>query len=148
MIKTGNLFVLSSIIILLICSSSQRIHENEGINACDYVDPFIGADYNGNTFPGPCLPFGMVKLSPDCGKLNTNSGYKSGVNIRGFSHTHVSGTGGGAKYGNVMIMPVKDEINPDDFASSGIDETANAGYYSTFLTRYGIKAEITSSHSV
>lgn len=32
-----------------------------------YVDPFIGVDGGGNVFPGPCVPFGMVKVGPDCG---------------------------------------------------------------------------------
>lgn len=31
-----------------------------------YVNPFIGTRGGGHTFPGPSLPFGMVKLSPDC----------------------------------------------------------------------------------
>ena len=44
----------------------------------------------------------MVKLGPDCGNLRSNSGYIPDAEIHGFSHTHVSGTGGGAKYGYNM----------------------------------------------
>ena len=69
---------------------------------CSHVDPFIGTDGGGNVVPGPCLPFGMVKLSPDCDLDFSNSGYVSGRPIVGFSHTHVSGTGGGPKYGNIL----------------------------------------------
>lgn len=32
----------------------------------DYVNPFIGIDNAGNVFPRATLPFGMVKLGPDC----------------------------------------------------------------------------------
>src|SRR3712207_7700649 len=30
-----------------------------------YVDPFVGTDGHGHTFPGASVPFGMVQLSPD-----------------------------------------------------------------------------------
>ena len=30
-----------------------------------YVDPFIGTDGMGHTFPGACVPFGGIQLSPD-----------------------------------------------------------------------------------
>ena len=29
------------------------------------VNPFIGTDAHGHTFPGATMPFGMVQLSPD-----------------------------------------------------------------------------------
>ncbi|MDE6423924.1 MAG: hypothetical protein K2K95_10975, partial [Muribaculaceae bacterium] len=32
-----------------------------GGGLCRYVDPFIGTQGEGNTFPGASLPFGMVK---------------------------------------------------------------------------------------
>jgi putative alpha-1,2-mannosidase len=34
-------------------------------NLCDYVDPFIGTQEMGHTFPGATVPFGMVQLSPE-----------------------------------------------------------------------------------
>ena len=67
-----------------------------------YVDPFIGVDGGGNVFPGPCVPFGMVKVGPDCGGKDWNAGWDRDGNIHGFSNVHVSGTGGGCKYGNVL----------------------------------------------
>ncbi|MBV6645590.1 MAG: glycoside hydrolase family 92 protein, partial [Cyclobacteriaceae bacterium] len=59
-----------------------------------YVDPFIGSEGGGHVFVGACLPFGMVKLGPDM-VGHSNSGYRSDSKVEGFSHTHVSGTGGG-----------------------------------------------------
>ena len=31
----------------------------------DYVNPIIGTNGMGHTFPGACTPFGLVQLSPD-----------------------------------------------------------------------------------
>ncbi|HKI90255.1 MAG TPA: hypothetical protein VKA38_14600, partial [Draconibacterium sp.] len=31
----------------------------------DYVNPFVGTEFFGHTFPGASLPFAMVHLSPD-----------------------------------------------------------------------------------
>ena len=71
------------------------------------IDPFIAADSGGNVFVGPTLPFGMAKPGPDMntGEDDANAGWAGTGDIRGFSQTHVSGTGGGAKYGNVLIQP-------------------------------------------
>ena len=33
----------------------------------EYVNPFLGTDFFGHTFPGPCLPYGLVHLGPDTG---------------------------------------------------------------------------------
>ena len=34
-------------------------------NPTEFVNPFLGTDYHGHTFPGAALPGGMVQLSPD-----------------------------------------------------------------------------------
>lgn len=118
----------------------------------DYVNPFIGVDRAGNVFPGATLPFGMVKLGPDCflsKRWQTpNAGYESNNPVYGFSHTHVSGTGGGAKYGNIAVMPVTGSVNQRDVSSLLIDEEASPGYFSALLQRYNIRAELTATHSV
>src|SRR5713101_1959867 len=62
----------------------------------DYVCPFVGTQGEGNTYPGPSAPFGMVQLSPDTEKelWETASGYEySDPTILGFSLTHLTGTG-------------------------------------------------------
>lgn len=120
-------------------------------NVVQYVDPFIGTEHSGNVFPGPSLPFGMVRLSPDCKAItgkspNSNSGYISKAPVYGFSHTHVSGTGGGAKYGNILFMPTTGAIAIKEHTSPISAETASAGYYSTHLDRYNIKVELTTTH--
>lgn len=111
------------------------------------VDPFLGADGGGNIFPGPSVPFGMIKPGPDMdvGENDPNAGWAAEGNIRGFSQTHVSGTGGGAKYGNILIMPTAGAPSAVDNESPGKDEAASAGFYSVELTRFAIRAEITAA---
>jgi Putative alpha-1,2-mannosidase len=72
-----------------------------------YVDPMIGTNGHGHTYPGPLVPFGMVQLSPDVKTTDWDwcSGYHySSPTIMGFSHTHLSGTGC-ADYGDILFMP-------------------------------------------
>jgi len=78
----------------------------------DYVNPFIGTDKEGNTFPGACLPFGMVQLSPDNGYQGVKAYNYAKKTILGFSHTQLSGTGDGTltNYCNILIMPTSGEL--------------------------------------
>jgi predicted alpha-1,2-mannosidase len=112
------------------------------------VDPFIGTDATGNTFPGASLPFGMVQLSPD----TYNDGCCSGYHYRdsailGFSHTHLSGTGV-ADFGDILIMPAtgKSSIYRSKFKHSS--EKASPGYYSVFLDDYQVQAELSATRRV
>ena len=94
------------------------------------VDPFIGTDYHGHTFPGACLPFGMVQLSPDTRTLGWDAcaGYHySDSSILGFSHTHLSGTGIG-DYGDVLFMPYSGETG----LAAGEEDEFDSGYRSRF----------------
>lgn len=110
------------------------------------VDPFIGVDGGGNCLCGPYLPFSLVRLGPDTlpPHCNTN-GYVSDSPILRFSHTHVSGTGGLSRYGNIGVSPM---IGTERATVDGYDrkdETASPGYYSVILEPAGIKAELTST---
>lgn len=67
----------------------------------DYVDPFIGTDQMGHTYPGATVPFGLVQLSPetDTAYYSYGAGYNPEVyqycagyqyqdnTIIGFAHT-------------------------------------------------------------
>ena len=64
--KTGKFFLLPIIIVLTGCSGN--LNNNDIAFEADltqYVNPFIGTDAHGHTFPGASMPFGMVQLSPD-----------------------------------------------------------------------------------
>jgi len=102
-----------------------------------YVDPRIGSEGVGRTFPGPSMPFGMCKPGPDC-TVKPNAGWaKMPEVVTGFSQTHVSGTGGGQKYGNILIQPGCKE-------QKRVSEDFALGYYTTTFED-GIRTEITTS---
>ncbi|MGD8779878.1 MAG: GH92 family glycosyl hydrolase [Ignavibacteria bacterium] len=111
-----------------------------------YIDPFIGSVGKGNVFVGPSCPFGMVKPGPDYGTWS-NSGYipDSLATISGFSQTHVSGTGGGPKYGNISVMPFGGDFNSIYQESLRSDEETKCGYYRVNLKKWNIKVELTTS---
>lgn len=114
-----------------------------------YVDPFLGCEI-GNTVVGANTPFGMVKLSPDILPPNNTTGYKLNKPIIGFSHNHVSGTGGGARYGNILVIPQVGPLNIQDTLSTKYNEYAKPGYYGVTLGKtYGdVSAELTSTDHV
>lgn len=136
------------LIVSILIAFNILCYAQQNIDFTKYVDPYIGTEGEGNTFPGVTLPFGMVKLGPDCGDLTSNSGYMPEGDIKGFSHTHVSGTGGGPKYGNVLVMPVTGKMNLQDRCSAREDETAEVGMYKVTLSKYNIETQLTASHSV
>jgi predicted alpha-1,2-mannosidase len=124
-----------------------------------FVDPFIGTGAHGHTFPGACLPFGMVQLSPDNAKTGWDwcSGYNSSDSIIiGFSHTHLSGTGCGDLQ-DVLLMPTTKKLISDtsrngrnfiynyQSAFSHRSESASPGFYSVKLADSNIKAELTAT---
>lgn len=110
-----------------------------------HIDPMLGVDGGGNVIIGPAIPYGMAKPGPDMTPSTSNSGWNAGGEILGFSQTHVSGTGGAAKYGNVLIQPTIGPVTPTHAASPRAEEHASAGYYAVDLARYKVHAEITAS---
>ncbi|GLX50346.1 hypothetical protein Shyhy01_32960 [Streptomyces hygroscopicus subsp. hygroscopicus] len=112
----------------------------------DLVNPFIGSQDEGNTFPGAAVPFGMVQLSPDTGH---NTGYDyTQSRIRGFSLVHLSGVGCRIG-GDLPVLPTTGDIGQTDDAKyaaafSHGDEEASPGYYRVGLAS-GIRAELTAS---
>lgn len=137
-----------------------------------YVDTMIGtvgdgqiekSHGGGKTYPGACVPGGMVQLSPDTVSGGDNgSGYNYCHNtIEGFSFNHMSGIGWYGDLGNIQIMPVTEDTDlrsgsneevPFERGTKGWKsefshekEKTKAGYYSVMLERYGIFAECTVS---
>ncbi len=133
-------------IFLFIVISAGLLHQINSQNIVSYTDPFIGSEGGGHVFIGACLPFGMVKLGPDM-VGHSNSGYRSDSDIEGFSHTHVSGTGGGAKYGTVSVMPVSGDFDLKNYTSDWENEKNTPGYFSVTLKKNKVKAELTATHS-
>lgn len=111
----------------------------------DYVNPFIGVDGENNCLCGPYLPNSIVRLGPDTLPPHLSHGYDSTRPIIRFSHTHVSGTGGGGRYGNVGITPFSGPLRFAADPGGKEEEFASAGYYSVRLMPSHIKAELTST---
>ncbi len=124
----------------------------------DYVRPFVGTNGDGNTFPGPSAPFGMMQIGPDTDMelWETASGYEySDSSIIGFSLTHLNGTGI-PDLGDFLFLPVlgtpKLVPGPKTAPDSGYraryshtDEEASPGYYRVRLKDSGINVELTAA---
>jgi predicted alpha-1,2-mannosidase len=115
------------------------------------VDPFIGTEGNGHTFPGADVPFGMVQFSP-VSVGGGPGGYEfDDTRLRGFSLTRLSGAGC-ANYGDVPLMPTAGPPrsspvgDPWAFTSgfSHTGEVAQPGYYQVGL-RSGISVALTAT---
>lgn len=111
----------------------------------DYVDPRIGSEGLGRVFIGPSCPFGMVKPSPDC-TPSPNSGWlPMPERVDGFAQVHVSGTGGGPKYGNVLVTPFCGALDRTQHLDYREYENIRLGYYDTRFKQSGIRTEITTA---
>lgn len=138
----------------------------------NYVDTIIGTigdeksqslHGGGKTYPGVCLPGGMVQLSPDTYSGGDNTAGYNYLNntIEGFSFNHMSGVGWYGDLGNIQLMPV---VGKTDLRSGSNDELpflkgtegwksifshdieiTKPGYYAVELERYGIYTELTAS---
>lgn len=140
-----------------------------GQHLIDYVNPMVGTQNMGHTYPGPCAPFGLVALSPDTEMIphNIDGVYQPGTyaycagyqyrdsTIVGFSHTHFNGTGH-SDLGDILIMPTMGEVQLDMGTAEAPEtgyrsrfsherERAEVGYYSVMLDDYGVKAELTAT---
>jgi predicted alpha-1,2-mannosidase len=135
-------------------------------NVTQYVNPFIGTapvnnSLSGSVFPGACVPFGLVQVSPDNYDAPEDPASAYNYNektIVGFSHTHLNGTGVGDLY-DVLVQPLigtplwqpGDASRPRSgyrSAFSHSTEKANPGYYTVELDDYKVKVELTATTHV
>ena len=150
---------------LILTAAAMSVGVVKSEDFARWVDPFVGTVGNGNCFPGPCRPFGMVQPSPDTGTKVTCGGYKfTDTTIRGFSQTHLNGTGRPAM-GDISILPFfstgltgltglsgdapPDFRNPVNLVNPVKKETevAEIGYYAVTLEN-GVKCEATATERV
>ena len=143
----------STMLILSACTANTNVEDYSA-----HVNPFIGTGGHGHTFPGAVVPHGMIQPSPDTridGWDACSGYYYNDSTINGFSHTHVSGTGC-CDYGDLLLMPTvgkqtyqttdsQSQQLPYASAFSHENESAEPGYYSVFLDRYQVKAELSAS---
>lgn len=155
---------------LLLCLLSLPVMAQ--VKPADYVNPIIGTNGMGHTFPGACVPHGIVQLSPDTDTIphNVNGVYQPRVyeycagyqykdsTIVGFSHTHLSGTGH-SDLGDILIMPFTGPLQTNPGTASDPDngyrsrfshntEIARPGYYEVMLSDDAIKVQLTTTERV
>ena len=125
----------------------------------DYVNPIIGTNGMGHTFPGACTPFGWVQLSPDTDTIphNVNGAYQKNAyeycagyqyrdkTIVGFSHTHLSGTGH-SDLGDILLMPAVGDVK----LNPGRADYPEEGYRSRFdhATEKAVPTKLKSINSI
>jgi len=161
-------FFTAFLILLITSLASAQLRPNY----IQYVNPLIGTEKMGHTYPGATVPFGSVQLSPDTdeqpyligGKYNPETyrycaGYQyDDKTIVGFSHTHFSGTGH-SDLGDFLIMPTIGplQLEPGDkndpksgfrSAFSHSTEVAEPDYYKVMLEDDHILAELTATTRV
>lgn len=117
-----------------------------------YVDPFVGTQGFGHTFPGACVPFGLIQTSPVTGAVgwdHTSEYVYNDKEIWGFTQDHLNGTGC-MDLGDLLIMPSTAREGRTNYRSTynKQSETARPGYYSVDLTQAGVKAELTATPHV
>src|SRR2546423_14432553 len=125
-----------------------------------YVNPLIGGAGGGNTFPGAVVPFGMLQWSPETTRGNSTrtsapGGYAyDATRVRGFSLTHLSGTGCRGASGDIPFMPYTGQVksspsadaNDKTYAArfSHANEQASPGYYQVRLES-GVNVELAAT---
>jgi len=109
------------------------------------VNPLVGTDRSGDTFPGAVAPFGMMQLSPNWAN---NGYYYTDTHMHGFVLNLMSGDGGDDE-GEVLMTattgPVKVDRPDTDFALDHSQESASAGYYQVMMQPWGINAQATTT---
>ena len=110
-----------------------------------YVNPMVGTDRGGDTFPGAVAPFGSVQMNPNWAGI----GYRyRNTQMHGFVVNSMSGPGG-TDEGQVLITATTGDVKVDrastDFQFDHQHEGASAGYYEVMMQPWNIKAELTAT---
>jgi predicted alpha-1,2-mannosidase len=149
-------------IVLALAASVLVLGSAHATDLTGEVNPFIGTTNGGNTYPGATLPFGMVAFSPEETPLPGRSypiaapgGYEYRVHgIKGFSLTHLSGTGCTGASGDIPIMPVTRDVDISPSADDSFSmyssyfthehEMAVPGFYKVALDN-GVTVELSAT---
>ncbi len=124
----------------------------------DWVNPFIGTSNYGTTNPGAVCPNGMMSVVPFNVMGSAENKYDKDSQwwstpyefnnryFTGYAHVSLSGVGC-PELASLLLMPTTGELNVDyrEYGSSYTQEQASPGYYSNFLTKYGIKTEVSAT---
>ncbi|MFA5330105.1 MAG: GH92 family glycosyl hydrolase [Prolixibacteraceae bacterium] len=137
------------------------------VNLIQYVNPLIGTGPStgpnavkhnqgseawGQDIPAVSTPFGMTQWTPQTRETENkcvSPYYYGGTNIHGFRGTHWLGGSCVQDYGSFTIMPITGYLKtmPSERSSNYKHETeiSTPAYYSSFLEKYMILAEMTGT---
>lgn len=150
-------------VLLNACGGTAKTTGSDN-NYTQYVNPYIGSEGHGHVFVGANVPYGAVQLGPvnimqTWDKFN-GWDWCSGYNyiskeILGFAHTHLSGTGISdlndilvlPANGTPALTPMKFENEASGYGSNFTKENEKVapGYYSVYLDKYKIQAQLTAT---
>jgi predicted alpha-1,2-mannosidase len=143
--RTAPLSFALTLICCFFAAPAHPAHAAEPPDLASYINPFIGTDRSGNTFPGAVAPFGSVQLTPN---LAGNGYYYPNDHMHGFVINHMSGDGG-SNEGEVLMTattgPVKIDRDSTDYKFDHQHETATAAYYQVLMQPWNINAELTTT---
>jgi predicted alpha-1,2-mannosidase len=156
--KSFRLWPILSMFLIYTLAGIRSGRAEETVSLAAEVNPFVGTQGEGNTYPGAVAPFGMLQISTDTedSLWETASGYDySDSSIIGFSLTHLNGTGipdlGDFLFvpqvGTPVFVPGPKSQPDSGYRSpfSHADETAAAGYYRVKLRKGNVAVELTAA---
>lgn len=124
----------------------------------NYVNPFVGTTNYGTCNPGAVCPGGMMSVVPFNVMGSSDNKYDKDARwwstpyeynncyFTGYAHVNLSGVGC-PELGSLLLMPTAGELSVDykEYGSRYKEEKASPGYFSNYLTRYGIRTEVTAT---
>lgn len=139
-----SLVLIATIMLLSISCTNETAQDYT-----KYVNPIIGTAEFGHTFPGACVPFGMIQAGPQTGNCDWKycAGYQyQDSTISGFSQNRLNGTGVG-DLGDLLIQPFTGTSDRTGFESrfDRSSEQARPGYYAVKLSDFGVSTEVTAT---
>jgi predicted alpha-1,2-mannosidase len=145
---------LSAVIFFISVAGTARAQKRPA----GYVNPFIGTTNFGTTNPGAVCPNGLMSVVPfnvmgsDKNKYDKDKRWWStpyeyhNKYFTGYAHVALSGVGC-PDLGSLLVMPTSGPLEVDyhKYGSSYSDEKACPGYYSNYLSKYGILTEVSAT---
>lgn len=152
-----NRIILLHLIFALCCGSNLWAEGKKRL--IDEVNPFIGTSNFGTTNPGAVVSNGMMSITP----FNVMGG--EGLNkwekdsrwwstpyssdnkfMTGFAQVNLSGVGC-PELGSILLMATSDSLKVEHqaYGTTLSGEKAHPGYYTAYLDKHKIKAEVTAT---
>jgi predicted alpha-1,2-mannosidase len=153
--------MIKKIFLILGVATSSCAHKDP----IAFVNPHIGSKGHGHVFVGANVPFGAVQLGPsqimrhwdEFSGWDWTSGYNYiSEEILGFTHTHLSGTGIG-DLNDILLLPATGRLQVEPmqiakpetgYGSPFSEEKVSPGFYSVYLDKYKVHAELTTTERV